>query len=205
MAFYIETGGMGEYVEKKSRFIGCAYEVHSETEVQERLLKQRKRFYDARHHCYAYVLGEASEICRQSDDGEPSQTAGLPILNVLQTVELRDCLIVVTRYFGGTLLGTGGLVRAYTEGARAALAASRLKRAVDGSRVSMSVDYALLGKLQYLAQSMDIKAEQIEYGAAVELSYLVPQEQLDFFVKSLTELSGGQLALAINKCRWYTF
>ena len=118
MAYYtIQKTGHGEYEEKRSRFLGEAIPVQSEEEVQEHLTRIRKQYYDARHHCSAYVLGEKKDRKKASDDGEPQGSAGLPILNVIEGAGCTGILIVVTRYFGGTLLGTGGLVRAYTNAA----------------------------------------------------------------------------------------
>ena len=118
----IIESGSGEYIEKKSRFIGELVPVSSEEEAFAYLDAVRKKHYNASHHCFAYVLGEKNQTERASDDGEPSGTAGRPILHVLEGEEICNALIVVTRYFGGTLLGTGGLTRAYTAAAKAAVA-----------------------------------------------------------------------------------
>lgn len=109
----IETRGEGSYEEKKSRFLGVAIPTKTEEEVQAALQEEKKKYYDAKHHCYACILGEKGELRRFSDDGEPQGTAGKPILTVLEGQNLRNVCIIVTRYFGGTLLGTGGLTRAY--------------------------------------------------------------------------------------------
>ena len=114
----VYMGGQGEIVEKKSRFLADVESVGSEEDVAVFLEKIRKKYWDARHHCSAYVLGERNEISRCSDDGEPSGTAGRPILDVLTSSGVRNACVVVTRYFGGVLLGTGGLVRAYGRAAR---------------------------------------------------------------------------------------
>ena len=122
----IEYGGGGEIVEKKSRFIARVQATESEEEAAAFIEAEKKRYWDARHHCYAYILGEQGQTVRYSDDGEPSGTAGRPILEVLTGSGVRNVTLVVTRYFGGTLLGTGGLVRAYTQAAQAGLAGSRV-------------------------------------------------------------------------------
>ena len=163
----------------------------------------RKKYYDARHHCYAYVLGDQYEIVKQSDDGEPSQTAGMPILNVLKGQEIHDALIVVTRYFGGTLLGTGGLVRSYTNGAKAALDAAEILTAVEGYAVRAEIPYTLVGKIKYITESAGITEAGAEYGAAVSMTWHVPAEQLTGFQNQIQELSGGSIVLAIDKHRWY--
>ena len=110
----IYRGGEDEIVEKKSRFIATVVPVNTEEEALEFVEKTRKKYWDARHNCFAYIIGERGQLQRCSDDGEPSQTAGKPMLDILNSYGLTDCLLVVTRYFGGVLLGTGGLVRAYT-------------------------------------------------------------------------------------------
>ncbi len=116
----IYENGEGEVIEKKSRFIAIAAPVQSEEEATAFVESIRKKYWDARHHCYAYILGEKKEIRRMSDDGEPTGTAGKPILDLIEGGDLTNTIIVVTRYFGGTLLGTGGLARAYSSAARAA-------------------------------------------------------------------------------------
>lgn len=201
---FLKEGGCGEIVEKKSRFIGTAFPVKSEEEALAYIAQTKKKYYDARHNCFAYVIGDKNEVVKQSDDGEPSQTAGLPILDVLRKSEVHNALIVVTRYFGGTLLGTGGLVRAYTQGAQAALAAAVITESVDGYRMRGVFDYNLAGKVQYLAATLAIKEEAIDYGAEVTITWLVPSEQVESFCKQVTELSSGRITLAQEKCRWYT-
>lgn len=200
---FLREGGSGEIVEKKSRFIGTAFPVSSEEEALTCISQVRKKYYDARHHCYAYVIGDKNEVMKQSDDGEPSQTAGMPILDVLKKEEIHNALIVVTRYFGGTLLGTGGLVRAYTQGAKAALEASQIMEAIDGYRVTATMNYNLVGKIQYIAGNLSIKEESAEYGADVTLTYLIPKAQLESFQKQVTEASSGTIFLASEACRWY--
>ncbi len=200
---YVKEIAAGEYEEKKSRFIGELYPIASVEEAEERIAAVRKRYYDARHHCYAYVLGEKNEIKKQSDDGEPSQTAGMPILSVLTGAEIHDALLVVTRYFGGTLLGTGGLVRSYTAAARAAVDNAELLTAVQGFRVSAEIDYTLVGKLKYVTEKLGIREESCSYLEKVSVSWLVPEESLTTFQKQVQELSFGGVTLAIEKARWY--
>ena len=119
-------GGTGEIVEKKSRFIANVFEIHSEEEALSHLAQVKKKYWDARHNCYAFVAGDRHQLQRCSDDGEPQGTAGRPMLDVLLKEEVHNALIVVTRYFGGTLLGTGGLVRAYQKAAQEGLLASTI-------------------------------------------------------------------------------
>ena len=137
----IYQGGQGEIVEKKSRFLADIRLVHSEEEALAFLEEIRKKYWDARHHCYAYVIGEQRQIVRCSDDGEPGGTAGRPMLDVLLGEELYNTMAVVTRYFGGTLLGTGGLVRAYSKAVQEGLAASRIIEKQYGVLLEITTDY----------------------------------------------------------------
>lgn len=201
---YVREKSTGEYEEKKSRFFAELFPISSETEAEERLASVRKRYYDARHHCYAYVLGRNCETQKQSDDGEPSQTAGLPILGVLKGEELRDVLLVVTRYFGGILLGTGGLVRAYTAAAKEAVWNAVLMEAVCGYRGTAEIDYMLLGRLRYLTERLSIREESTDYTDKVRVSWLIPEEALPSFEKQLEELGHGGISLEIERTQWYT-
>ena len=140
--------GQDEIIEKKSRFIGYAVPAESEEEALAAVEKIKKKHYDARHNCYAFSIGTGPQpLLRFSDDGEPQGTAGKPILEVIGGSGVRNVCIVVTRYFGGTLLGTGGLVRAYTEAAKAALAAGVVKKRRPMIRAKLGMDYGDLGKL----------------------------------------------------------
>ena len=200
---YVREHASGEYEEKKSRFIGEIFPVHSPEEAEEKIAAVRKRYYDARHHCYAYVLGDQYEVVKQSDDGEPSQTAGMPILNVLRGADIHDALCVVTRYFGGTLLGTGGLVRSYTNAARAAVAGAELMTLRTGFRISTRIPYTMLGKLRYLAESMSVREERIDYAEEVRISWLVPEEKRGACEAAVREAGSGSIELAITEARWY--
>ena len=133
-------GGEGEVVEKKSRFIASTKPVSSEEEAMAFVEEIRKKYWDARHHCYAYVIGNRGQLCRCSDDGEPAQTAGRPMLDVLLGEEIRNVCVVVTRYFGGTLLGTGGLVRAYSAAVKEGLKESVTVKKQLGRKIKMVTD-----------------------------------------------------------------
>lgn len=137
----VYRGGTGEIVEKKSRFIATVRLVESEEEALSCLEALRKKYWDARHNCFVYIIGENQETVRCSDDGEPSGTAGRPMLDVVQGAGLRNVLVVVTRYFGGTLLGTGGLVRAYSQAVQEGLANSVLIDEICGVRLLIETDY----------------------------------------------------------------
>ena len=166
----IEYGGVGEIEEKKSRFIAQVQAVTTEEEAAAFLESVRKQYWDARHHCYAYILGEQGQIMRFSDDGEPSGTAGRPILEVLTGSGIRNLVLVVTRYFGGTLLGTGGLVRAYTQAAQAGIAASRVCTMCYGYTFTVETDYNGIGKIQYLLGQRGIPIEDSIYTQQVSVT-----------------------------------
>lgn len=188
----IHRGGTGEIEEKKSRFIATVRPVHSEEEAQAFLEEMRKKYWDARHNCHAFVIGERNELARSSDDGEPSGTAGRPMLDVLLKEEIHDVAVVVTRYFGGTLLGTGGLVRAYTAAVQAGLAASEILENCDGALLEIRADYTDVGKLQYLLASRQIPTLSSDFGAGVTMRVVVPLEEEDAFRTALADASGGR-------------
>ena len=187
--------GTGEIVEKKSRFIAEVFPVVSEDEVSAHIEKIKKEYWDARHHCWAYVIGQNPGTERMSDDGEPAGTAGKPILEVIRGRGLTDVLVVVTRYFGGTLLGTGGLVRAYTQAALEGLSHAGILRKVPGIRLKIGTDYTGLGKIQYLLGQRGIKTLESRYTDAVELSVLVPDEEIEVLKQEITEATSGAAKL----------
>ncbi len=206
MAYYtILQIGKGEYEEKHSRFLGEAIPVRSEEEAAEHLARIRKQYYDARHHCSAYVLGENRDRKRASDDGEPQGTAGLPILNVIEGAECTGILIVVTRYFGGTLLGTGGLVRAYTAAAKAALAAAHPVCMQEGEILELSMEYSFLDSVRFLLEKEGIADQGIEYTDHVQEKILVRAEQVEEVQKRLAELSGGKIRIKSVEKGFYGF
>ena len=184
--------GQGEIVEKKSRFIAHVQPVGSEEEALEFIGKIKKKYWDARHNCYAYTAGPHREVTRCSDDGEPSGTAGRPILDVLVGSGLYDAVIVVTRYFGGVLLGTGGLVRAYSSAAREGLAQSVIIEKQEGAIYQIGTDYQGLGKIQYQAGEQNIPIMQADYGENVKLELVLTQEQEGHFFQGITEATGGK-------------
>ena len=146
----VYKGGEGEITEKKSRFIATVVPVHTEEEALKFIEAMKKKYWNATHNCFAYVIGEHDELQRCSDDGEPGGTAGKPMLDVLTGEEIHNAAIVVTRYFGGTLLGTGGLVRAYSSAAKQGLASSVIITKIPGVKLRLATDYAGLGKIQYI-------------------------------------------------------
>lgn len=186
--------GQDEIIEKKSRFIGYAVPAESEEEALAAVEKIKKKHYDARHNCYAFSIGTGPQpLLRFSDDGEPQGTAGKPILEVIGGSGVRNVCIVVTRYFGGTLLGTGGLVRAYTEAAKAALAAGVVKKRRPMIRAKLGMDYGDLGKLQYLIAQEDAVIADTIYEDWVTLLVDVYAPDYERFVKAVTEATGARV------------
>lgn len=191
----IYTGGTGEITEKKSRFIATVVPVRSEEEAQQVIEEIRKKYWDARHHCFAYILGVRGELQRFSDDGEPGGTAGKPILEVLKGEELCDTLIVVTRYFGGTLLGTGGLLRAYSAAAKEGVASSVIITRIQGIKLHITTEYTGLGKIQYILGQRGLTVLDSVYTDKVELEVLVALEDADGVKAELTEGTNGQIIM----------
>ena len=165
----VYCGGEGEIVEKKSRFIATVKPVDSEEEASAFIAEMKKKYWDARHNCSAFVIGEHNEIQRSSDDGEPAGTAGHPMLDVLLGEGIHNTAVVVTRYFGGTLLGTGGLVRAYSKSVQAGLAASTVLEKKKGFLLAMETDYSGIGKIQYIAGERSLPILDSEYTDKVVL------------------------------------
>lgn len=197
----VYKGASAEIVEKKSRFIGETYPVTSEEEALEYLEKVKKQFWDARHHCWAYVIGEQQPLERFSDDGEPSGTAGKPILEVIRGRRLTNTLVVVTRYFGGTLLGTGGLVRAYTKASQEALEVSTIITRISGVKLKITTDYTGIGKIQYILGQRKIPILASEYTEKVETEVLVSDEEVKMIIAEITEGTNGQAEIEkVMKC-----
>ena len=185
--------GRDEVVIQKSRFIGQAWPCVSEEEALERLREVRERTRDARHHCYAYIIGRNEGIIRYSDDGEPGGTAGMPILSLMRSERLVDCCVVVTRYFGGILLGTGGLVRAYTQGCRAALDAAGIVRMERTARDFCEVPYSCWDSVQYALARLPAKILDQEFGAAVSFTLLTRTGDRDAVLLELSRVTGRQI------------
>ena len=197
--------GTGELVEKKSRFIAQIRPVKSEEEALAFVEETRKKYWDARHNCYAYIIkGEgATPTARCSDDGEPSQTAGKPMLDVLLGEEIRNIVVVVTRYFGGTLLGTGGLVRAYSSSAQAGIRASVIITRIRGLKLNIKTDYNGLGKVQYILGQRGIKLIDSIYTENVELSVLLPLGEVKSVEAEITEGTNGRVKMEEGDECWF--
>ena len=193
MADYAVPAGAGEseLVEKRSRFLGHLRPVQSEEEARAFIAQVKKEHYDARHNCWCYLLKDGPE--RYSDDGEPQGTAGIPMLELFRREGVTDLVCVVTRYFGGVLLGTGGLLRAYTQSAKEALEAAG--RAVLRARreLTLSCPYALLERVRQETAAFGGVVESEDYGVEVTLRALVPSERAEAFAARLFDLSGGTL------------
>lgn len=187
----------GEIVEKKSRFIANVRKVESEEEAAAFIEEMKKKYYDARHNCSAFVIGARAELTRCSDDGEPSGTAGRPMLEVLLGSEIRGIAAVVTRYFGGTLLGTGGLVRAYTQALQEALKNCPTAMMQYGKRIQIETDYNGIGKILYFMGQQGLEQESSTYTEKVQLTLLVPAQKAESFIKEVTELTAGRSKLEV--------
>ena len=187
----IYTGGEGEIIEKKSRFIATLRPVQTEAEAIAFIGEMKKKYWDARHNCSAFVIGNNQEISRCSDDGEPSQTAGRPMLDVLLKEEIHNTAVVVTRYFGGVLLGTGGLVRAYQKAVQEGLKNSVVLDIQPGQKLAIHTDYNGLGKIQYILGKAKITVMEVEYTDQVVVYAMVPLELKEQIRKKITEGTNG--------------
>lgn len=185
-------GAEAELVEKKSRFIATVRPAASEEEAAAFVEEMKKKYYDARHNCSAFVIGSSAQVTRSSDDGEPGGTAGRPMLEVLLGSGIRNVAAVVTRYFGGTLLGTGGLVRAYSGVLKEALAKCETVRQRLGVRIQIRTDYNAVGKLQYILAGKNISIEDSIYAADVEMTVIVPVEEFDRLCLEIEEATSAR-------------
>ena len=188
----ILKGATAEITEKKSRFIATVQSVRSQEEADDFILRTRKTFWDARHNCSAMILGQRGEISRCSDDGEPSGTAGRPMLSVLAGEELTDVCAVVTRYFGGVLLGTGGLVRAYSDAVKKAVAACLTGTRTEGILLRIRTSYNDAGKIRYILEQRQLPLTDVSYTDMVETETLVELDALDSLKKAVTEKTGAK-------------
>ena len=193
MEDYLVPRGVGqaEYIEKKSRFLGGVYPVTSEQEAKEILERVRKQHYDARHNCWCYILKSGQK--RYSDDGEPQGTAGQPMLNVFEREGVVAVLCIVTRYFGGILLGAGGLCRAYTKAAKDALDAAGISKMQPWLRQQITVSYALFERAKLLIAAQDGTVEDAQYGADILITYRIPEGADERLRTALREASSGSV------------
>ena len=191
--YYVPVdAGEAEFTEKRSRFLGHVRRVETEEQARAFLDEMRKKYYDARHNCWCYALHEGG-VVRYGDDGEPQGTAGQPMLNVFQREGVENVVCVVTRYFGGVLLGAGGLTRAYAKAAKDALDNAGKARMQPFSALTLACPYPMLERVRQLVESCEGRIESSGYGAQVTLSLLLPSGRAADFSAALTELSGGKL------------
>lgn len=178
----IEKDTIAEKTEKKSKFIAHAFSIESVEEAEKRLEEVRKKYHDARHNCYAYrVLEKEQTIQKSSDDGEPSGTAGAPMLTILEKNELNNVLVVVTRYFGGILLGTGGLVRAYSEATNSAIRQTEWIQKELGYEIEVKIPYSDLDRIRYFCKQNQISIQKEEYLDNITLQLECDRKQIEFF------------------------
>ena len=186
-----------EFVEKRSRFISHIWPIESEEEAQAHIREMKTKYYDARHNCWCYRIGES--VMRYSDDGEPQGTAGQPMLKVLERENITNAVCVVTRYFGGILLGAGGLTRAYAKGAKDALIASGAATMGLWVRCEIPCGYPLLERVKLEIKACGGLIDEVQYGADVTVSVSLLAEQVAALQTRLTELSAGGIEMARNE------
>ncbi len=193
--------GEDKFEEKRSKFTGRLWHVETPEQATAKIKEMRETYWDATHHCYAYILREGN-VMRYSDDGEPQGTAGMPILDVLRHENLVDVCCVVTRYFGGVLLGTGGLVRAYTQGAQIAVAAAGVQRMSLYTVALIACPYNLYEIILHLLPDYDCSVEETDYGADVTLTVTLPAGTEDRLNEALAEATAGQVYAEVMETRF---
>lgn len=192
----IYKNGEDEIIINKSRFIGYSSPIHTEEDALSFIESIKTKHKDATHNVYAYVLGEESNIQRFSDDGEPSGTAGIPILEVIKKEDLRNMVVVVTRYFGGIKLGGGGLIRAYTKGAKIGIDSGIIVDMTLHKRLRLSIPYTLLGKIENFLGNNSYKSEEVIYTDDVEILLYVAKSKLDNFSTEMLNLTSGNVKIS---------
>lgn len=189
--YFVPAGsGEAEFVEKRSSFLGHVRFVETEDAAREFITEMKKKHYDARHNCWCYIIREGA--VRYSDDGEPQGTAGLPMLEVFKREGVENVVCVVTRYFGGVLLGTGGLLRAYTKSAKDALDAAGIAAVRRWVKLEAACPYSLLERMKTECLALEGVVSDVEYGADVRMTFLLPEAKAEAFRARVTELSAGQ-------------
>ncbi|MCP8857100.1 YigZ family protein [Latilactobacillus fuchuensis] len=191
--FTVKTDGQFELIVKKSRFICQVARVTDENSAQAFIEQVRKSHPKANHNCFAYQLGQQPPIQKQSDDGEPSGTAGVPMLEVLRQMQLTNLVVVVTRYFGGIKLGTGGLIRAYSHATSSALTEIGLVQGVAQTACLVTLDYSQFDALQNWLAQVQLSATDIQYAADIQLTVWLDTTKLDWFKAAITEQLNGRL------------
>lgn len=197
--------GSAEVIEKKSRFIASVAIAQTPEEAMAFIESIKKKYWDARHNCSAYVIGKDGEYTRCNDDGEPAQTAGLPMLEVLLHSEVRNIVVVVTRYFGGTLLGTGGLIRAYSQTVKEALANSVIGEEVKGVMLTFRAEYTMLGKIQHVLAQNAVEILDTIYEDNVMLTIRVKEEFIGNIEKELVTVTCGKVEITDKQECFYLY
>ncbi len=196
--YYIPTSNSEtEFTEKRSRFIGHVAHVTTEEQARGFIAEMKKRYHDARHNCWCYILREEG-IVRYSDDGEPQGTAGQPMLAVFQKQDITDVVCVVTRYFGGVLLGAGGLVRAYTKSARDAMDAAGTSAVRRWVSMDVPCDYSRFARFQQETEQMEGLVQEVVYGADVTLQVLLPEERGEDYIDRIVDISAGTVTPVVT-------
>lgn len=198
----VRKEGCGEYEVKRSRFLCYAAPVRSQDEAAEFIASIKQKHWDARHNCSAYILREGG-VKRFSDDGEPQGTAGMPILDVLEKSEVTDVCVVITRYFGGILLGAGGLVRAYSHSAALALEAGEIITMVKCAECELTCDYTLYGRIPALIAEHAGKETGTDFTDSVTVRFRLPEDEVDAFRAQLTEYSSGRYSVSLLGSGFY--
>lgn len=188
----LKIAASDEFIIHKSRFIGCASPCETEEEALAFLKFVREKYRDATHHCYAYVIGRNAGIMRYNDDGEPGGTAGMPMMEVLKARGVVNCCVVVTRYFGGILLGAGGLVRAYSHGCALALQAAQVVRMEESRKILLDVPYPLWDRVNHALKALPLLTEDTNFGASVEATLLIRQRDVEAVTQKLTALTDAR-------------
>lgn len=191
-----------EFIVNKSRFIGYASPCTSEEEALRFLQSIRAKHKDATHNCYAYAIGRNMGVMRYSDDGEPGGTAGLPMMEVIKKEQVTDCCVVVTRYFGGVLLGAGGLVRAYTQGCAIALKAAQVVTMEPSQQYLCEVAYPLWDKVQHTLKSLPVQLKASEFTTAVAFTLLVREKDAPLMLDTLTQVTEGRFEYLLEEEGW---
>lgn len=199
----INEEASAEFEEKKSTFIGNVKRIYSEEDAKAFINKIKSQNKEARHNVYAYIIGENMGVQRYSDDGEPQGTGGVPVLDVIKKSGITDVVVVVTRYFGGILLGTGGLVRAYSKGASLAIKAGGIVEKVKACSVDIVISYDLVGKLQYLLAQKIINIEASEYTDNVKITIFYESAALEDLKNEIVQVTSGKCNFNIGDEQYY--
>ena len=191
--YTVKQHGNAEIVEKRSKFIADVYPVDTQKEAIDIINKTKKDKVGAKHVVYAYVIEGESLYTKYSDDGEPQGTAGVPILNLLEKMELRNVVVVVTRYFGGILLGTGGLVRAYTDAAKLGIKEAERIEVIKKTKITLEIPYEMKDKISFYIKKQEYEEKEVYYSEKIKMSVNVPDTDVDKFTKDVSELTEGNV------------